>query len=116
MMDKNVKITRELVKLAKSLVVDEEYPDMTSDIADENNVVAGAICYYCIYFESDGSNDQGNCKKLKCKTYQMDVCDHYDQVKKNTKRITNAEEYKNGLGRKHKHLNPYNRRNAGDGL
>lgn len=53
------------------------YPEMAENVAEVNNVVAGAVCLHCEHFRSCDSGDEGNCERLKCRTFKTDVCDHY---------------------------------------
>lgn len=76
-MNKNVRIAKELVKIAKNLVA-TKYDYMTEEIIKENNVVMGVCCSNCKYFTKNGYND-GDCEKLQCSTYDTDVCKNYVQ-------------------------------------
>lgn len=60
-------------KLFFTWLKEERFPEMSVDVAEDNDVVAGAICKYCKYFRN------GDCLKLRVKTFETDVCKHYDQ-------------------------------------
>ena len=76
-MGNNVKIAKELVKLAKNLVAAVKYDYMPEKIIEENNVVAGRVCYHCKFFRNNGY-DCGDCEKLECITYPADVCKNFE--------------------------------------
>ena len=63
---------------------DTLYPEMSKEIAEENNVVAAGRCAMCKFFNALGGNrnyhDDGGCDKLHCHTWANDICKHYDQL------------------------------------
>ena len=54
-----------------------DYPNMSLEIVEKNNVVSAKCCYYC--HNSNNDSVDCECNKHKCKTCPMDVCDFYEQ-------------------------------------
>lgn len=53
-----------------------EMPEMTDEVAEENNVVAAICCLYCSH--SNGDISDCKCYKLGCKTNPTDVCKNHN--------------------------------------
>ena len=80
-MKENGRIAKELLKIARSIVSaddDGELMEMTDEIAEENNVVAGDVCCHCAYYSNIYTGeDRGKCSLLNCLTFTTDVCKNY---------------------------------------
>ena len=84
-MKENDRIAKELLKIARNIVSadedddeEDELMEMTDEIAEENNVVAGDVCCHCAYFESIYMGEgRGKCSLLNCLTFTTDVCKNY---------------------------------------
>ena len=90
-MEDNVRIAKELARIARCIASaeDDDYDDdddglkeMTEEIAEENNVVAGDVCYNCAHYRSIYmGEDRGECRLLKCITFITDVCKNFRRKK-----------------------------------
>lgn len=60
------------------------YPEMTTEIAENNNVCSAARCEICRFFNPLGGtkdfHNDGGCDKLKCHTWETDICKHFEQI------------------------------------
>ena len=57
----------------------DDYPEMTTEIAEKNNVVAAECCAWCSHHKDINVVNSVFCKLLHCTSYCTDVCNKYHQ-------------------------------------